>query len=114
MLDSADDRLYCIAEGLISIDIKTNQIVSRRLLDSIPTGFAYDSSRKRLYVLDDTGLTAIDATQLETPELPATGGPLADGGTNLPILIGAALAALGCLLLWRSLSKRAPEGNEGL
>ncbi len=109
-LDSADGRLYCTAQGLLSIDIKTNEVVFRRILDSIPTGLAYDSTRKRLYVLDDTGLTAIDATQIETPELPATGGPPVEGtGANEWLLLGGFLTAIGSFILWRSFPRRKEQ-----
>jgi hypothetical protein len=115
VLDSADDGLYFTPEGLLLIDIKTNQVVSRRFLDSIPTGLAYDPTRKRLYVLDDTGLTAIDAAQMETPELPATGGPPVEGtGANGWLLLGGLLAAIGCLVIWTSFRKRTREENERL
>jgi len=104
-LNADSDRLYYTsASGLVSINTKTKELVAIRAFAGTATGLAYDSTRQRLYILDGSGLTAVDASQIDTPPppLPGTGGPPASSGASRWIFLRGFLAAIGCLMLWRS------------
>jgi DNA-binding beta-propeller fold protein YncE len=109
-LNADSDRLYYTsASGVVSVDTKTKELVAIRVFAGTATplnatGLAYDSARQRLYILDRSGLMAVHASQIDTPSspLPGTGGPPASPSASRWMFLGGLLAAIGCLMLWRS------------
>ncbi|MDP9181105.1 MAG: hypothetical protein M3O21_05215 [Chloroflexota bacterium] len=111
-LNLADDKLYYSAAGsLVSIDAKTDRIVSERALDTV-AGLTFDSTRQRLYVLGYDGfLTALDAKHIDDlpSALPPGGGPPASAGRGAwPELSGLALISVAALMIRMALARRKP------
>lgn len=93
----------------VSMDLRSNEFVTQRFgLPWPQLAAAFDNDRQRLYVLNETHLTAIDAAQLDNPaNFPVIGGPPAAPGSSASrwLTLGALLAVIGLLLAQSAVRK---------
>ena len=99
-------RVYYAAGSLLwIIDADSGDVVTELSTDFIGA-LSFDEGLNRLYAVSGQSLVAINATQLESPPLPSTGGPPAAPTTaSRSAALGLLLTIMGLLFARRSITR---------